>query len=325
MTGKWRRLSALLTTSALLLVAGCGGAGTATGSSAKQPGQLSIVTAFYPFAFVAERVAGSHALVTTLTQPGAEPHDVELTPRQVGSLSVADLVVYERGFQPAVDQAVDQSGASAVLDTATVVPLEPLGTTPDPHEDGHGHGHEHGHDDGHDDGALDPHIWLDPTNLARIATDLAGRLSAMDGEHAADYRANAARLGRDLGGLDAEFRRGLAHCSRTEFITTHAAFGYLARRYALTQVGITGLNPDTEPSPSRIAQIQREATSRGVTTIFTETLISPAIARSIAGDLGLVTDVLDPVEGITSASRGQDYLAVMRSNLSALEKANGCS
>jgi zinc transport system substrate-binding protein len=275
------------------------------------------VTAFYPFAFVAERVAGSHALVMTLTQPGAEPHDVELTPRQVGSLSVADLVVYERGFQPAVDQAVDQSGASAVLDTATVVPLERLGTTADPHEDGHGHEH--------DDGALDPHIWLDPTNLARIATDLAARLAALDGEHAADYRANAGRLGRDLGALDAEFRRGLAHCSRTEFITTHAAFGYLARRYALTQVGITGLNPDTEPSPSRIAQIQREATSRGVTTIFTETLISPAIARSIAGDLGLVTDVLDPVEGITSASRGQDYLAVMRSNLSALEKANGCS
>jgi zinc transport system substrate-binding protein len=315
MTSRWRRLGALLATSALLLVAGCGGAGTATGSSRKQPGQLSIVTAFYPFAFVAERVAGSHAVVTTLTQPGAEPHDVELTPRQVGSLSVADLVVYERGFQPAVDQAVDQSGASAVLDAATVVPLEPLGTTPDPHE------HEHEHDDS----ALDPHIWLDPTNLAQIATDLAGRLSALDGEHAADYRANAARLGRDLGALDAEFRRGLAHCSRTEFITTHAAFGYLARRYALTQVGITGLNPDTEPSPSRIAQIQREATSRGVTTIFTETLISPAIARSIAGDLGLVTDVLDPVEGITSASRGQDYLAVMRSNLSALEKANGCS
>src|SRR3954447_6219871 len=148
MTGKWGRLGALLATSALLLAAGCGAAGTATGSPARQPGQLSVVTAFYPFAFVAERVAGGHAVVTTLTQPGAEPHDVELTPRQVGSLSVADLVVYERSFQPAVDQAVDQSGASAVLDTATVVPLEPLGTTPDPHEDGHGH--EHGHDDEHD-------------------------------------------------------------------------------------------------------------------------------------------------------------------------------
>src|SRR3954451_21680515 len=315
MTGKWGRLGALLATSMLLLAAGCGGAGTATGSPASWPGQLTVVTAFYPFAFVAERVAGGHAVVTTLTQPGAEPHDLELTPRQVGSLSVADLVVYERSFQPAVDQAVDKSGASAVLDTATVVPLEPLGTAPEAQEDGHGH-HE---------GTLDPHVWLDPTNLARIGTEVAARLAALDGEHATDYRANAARLGRDLGALDAEFRRGLAHCSRTEFITTHAAFGYLARRYALTQVGITGLNPDTEPSPSRIAQIQREATSRGVTTIFTETLISPAIARSIAGDLGLLTDVLDPVEGITSASRGNDYLAVMRSNLSALEKANGCS
>ena len=315
MTRRWQLLTALLAVWALLITGGCGGARSATGSSGKQPGQLSIVSAFYPFAFVAEQVAGSHAVVTTLTQPGAEPHDVELTPRQVGALSAADLVVYERSFQPAVDQAVDQSEAPDVLDTATVVPLEPLGTTPEEQEDGHGH----------EDAGLDPHVWLDPTNLARIATEVAGRLAAVDGVHAAEYRANAARLGANLAALDAEFRQGLAHCSRTEFITTHAAFGYLARRYALTQVGITGLNPDTEPSPSRVAQIQREARSRGVTTIFTETLVSPAIARSIAGDLGLLTDVLDPVEGITSASRGQDYFAVMRSNLTALERANGCS
>jgi zinc transport system substrate-binding protein len=309
MMRRCRWLAALLAVPALLVATGCGGATPATESAAKQPGQLSIVTAFYPFAFVAERVAGRHAAVTSLTQPGAEPHDVELTPRQVGSLASADLVVYEKSFQPAVDQAVDQSGAPDVLDTATVVPLEPLGTP----------------DEGHEDGGPDPHVWLDPTHVARIATAVAQRLAARDAAHAADYQANARRLTDELDALDAEFRSGLTSCARTDFITTHAAFGYLARRYGLTQIGITGLTPDAEPSPARVAQVQREAAQHGVTTIFYETLVSPAIAQSVAGDLGLRTDVLDPVEGITDASRGRDYLAVMRSNLTALEKANGCS
>jgi zinc transport system substrate-binding protein len=102
-------------------------------------------------------------------------------------------------------------------------------------------------------------------------------------------------------------------------------FGYLAQRYHLIQIAISGLNPDTEPSPARIAEVQRLATEHGLTTIFSETLTSPAVAQAIAGDLGLVTDVLDPIEGITDQSRGHDYLSVMSANLAALRKAGGCS
>jgi zinc transport system substrate-binding protein len=324
-----RPLGALLVTSALLLAAGCGGTADGTGAASGQPGQLEVVAAFYPFQFVAGRVAGPHASVTSLTQPGAEPHDLELTPRQVASISTADLVVYERTFQAAVDEAVDQSGTEHVLDTATVVPLEPLGAAEHQHE---GEGDEHADgdhaeegEDGHDHGGLDPHVWLDPTRLATITTAVRDQLSAVDPDHATDYQANAAALEAELGALDQEFRTGLASCEREEFITTHTAFGYLARRYGLSQIGITGLSPDAEPSPARIAEVQHEAEEHGVTTIFYETLISPAIAEAIAGDLGLATDVLDPIEGITDSSRGQDYVAVMRSNLTALEKANGCS
>ena len=313
-----RPLAALLTSAALVLAAGCGGGAAGSASDPADASQLSIVTAFYPFQFVAERVAGPYASVQSLTQPGAEPHDLELTPRLVGSISNADLVVYERTFQPAVDQAVDQSEAREVLDTATVVPLEPLAA--DEHGDD---GRAGEHADG--EGGLDPHVWLDPTKLATIAGAVADRLSALDGEHAAEYAANAATLQRELEKLDEEFRTGLVRCERSDFITTHTAFGYLARRYGLSQIGITGLSPDAEPSPARVAEVQQEAREHGVTTIFYETLISPAIAESIAGDLGLVTDVLDPIEGITEQSRGQDYLAVMRSNLAALQKANGCS
>ncbi|SDT25154.1 metal ABC transporter substrate-binding protein [Microlunatus soli] len=312
-----RALGALLSMSALLLVTACGATGGAK-ADGSQSGQLTIVAGFYPLQYVAERVAGTHASVQSLTKPGAEPHDLELTPKQVASVSTADLVLYEKHFQAAVDDAVAQSGNDHVLDTATVVPLEdhgPLGEE------------EHEHGDEHSEGTtnLDPHVWLDPNNMIKISDAVTAALTKQDPDNAADYTKNAAALTDDLKGLDSAYRSGLKSCQRTEFVTSHAAFGYLAERYDLTQVPINGLSPDSEPSPARIAAVQQEITKHKVTTIFYETLVSPAVAKSIAGDLKLKTDVLDPIEGITDQSKGKDYVAVMKSNLTALQKANGCS
>lgn len=301
-----RMLVVLLSTLGLVALSACASPGTSTGVA--DGGRLKIVVAFYPYQFVAERIAGGTAEVQNLTSPGAEPHDLELTARQVAAVSDADLVIYERSFQAAVDEAVAQSGPDHALDTATVVPLQ--AGSPD------GHGEESG---------LDPHTWLDPTNLAKVATAVADRLSSVAPQNAATYRANATTLTTELGTLDQSFAAGLKTCRRTEFITTHAAFGYLARRYGLEQVGISGLSPDAEPSPARIAEVQKVAREHGVTTIFYETLVSPAVATSIADDLGLATDVLDPLEGITDRSRGTDYLSVMTANLAALRKANACT
>jgi len=310
--GGRERVLALVVVAVLLLVAtACAGPGKPRGPGAEQRGQLRIVAAFYPFQFVAERVAGDHATVSSLTAPGAEPHDLELTPRQVASVAEADLVIYERMFQPAVDEAVAQAkrGSQNVFDTATVVPLEDHGQSAE------GPSGQH---------APDPHVWLDPIRLSTIVGTVADRLAAIDTTHAADYRASAAKLQAQLRDLDGRFRTGLANCQRTSFITTHAAFGYLAERYGLSQIGISGLSPDAEPSPARIAEVQREARAGGITTIFYETLVSPAVARSIASDLHLKVDVLDPIEGIVATSRGDDYLSVMAANLTALRKADGC-
>ena len=148
----------------LLAITGCATPGAASTVSTRTGGGLSIVTAFYPLQFVAQRIAGDHATVANLTQPGAEPHDVELTPRQVASLTTADLVIYEKGFQPAVNEAVVQSENSHVIDAATIVPLQPLAIS----EDDLGHAASR-----NDHQALDPHIWLDPTALGRIARAVA--------------------------------------------------------------------------------------------------------------------------------------------------------
>ena len=301
----------------LTAAAGCAAAGPSKSVDAEQRGRLSVVAAFYPLQFVAQRVAGDHAEVTSLTQPGAEPHDLELTPRQVANLTTASLVIYQKGFQPAVDEAVVQSGNSELIDTSTVVPLRPVSTIEDDHD--------HGPGAGPDGPEMDPHAWLDPMSVSMVARTVQERLTTLDPDHSAEYSRNADALHKQLMSLDRSFRAGLRHCIRTEFITTHAAFGYLAARYHLTQIAISGLSPDSEPSPARIAEVQREARDHQLSTIFYETLVSPAVAQAIADDLGLATDVLDPVEGITSQSRGQDYLSVMYANLSALRKAGSCS
>ncbi|MFW6599306.1 metal ABC transporter substrate-binding protein [Propionibacteriaceae bacterium Y2011] len=326
-----RLFPVLVATIALLLSSGCApDAGGGAGS-----GRLQVVAAFYPLQFLAERVGGDHTEVTSLTEPGVEPHDLELTPRQVGSIGSAGLVVYQSGFQASVDEAVAQSGNEQTLDMTTVVPPVPV-TEHEGHEHGgHEHeeeGHEHegegheeeGHEHEHEHGDIDPHVWLNPTNMITMAEAVFAKLSEIDPDNAAAYEANLAALRTELTGLDTEFSTGLATCERREFITSHAAFGYLASAYDLTQIAISGLSPDAEPSPARIGEVHAAAKEHGITTIFYETLVSPAVAESIAGDLGLKTAVLDPLEGITPDSRGSDYVAVMKSNLAALQAANGC-
>jgi len=143
-------------------------------------------------------------------------------------------------------------------------------------------------------------------------------------EHAEAYRANAAALDARLGALDEAYRAGLVGCERTAFLTTHAAFGYLAGAYGLRQLSIAGVTPDDEPSPARLAELARQARAEGLTTVFFEVLVSPDYANTLAADLGLRVDVLDPIEAITAESRGGDYVGVMESNLAALRTANGC-
>ncbi|GIF72301.1 metal ABC transporter substrate-binding protein [Asanoa siamensis] len=292
------------------------GVGACTTGSAAAPGKVDVVAAFYPLQFVSEQVGGAHVAVTNLAKPGAEPHDLELTARQVGRVSDADAIVYLAGFQPAVDDAVEQVGGDRAFDVSTAVPLLKAG------ESDHVHGDEPEHHD--EDAASDPHVWLDPTRLATIADQVADRLGAADPDHKADYAANAAALRTRLESLDRDYEAGLATCQRRELVTGHAAFGYLADRYHLEQVGLTGVTPDTEPAPQRLAAVADEAREHGATTIFFETLVSPKVADTIAREVGARTAVLDPIEGLQPGATG-DYFSIMRENLTAVRTALDCT
>jgi zinc transport system substrate-binding protein len=296
---------------ALGLTAGCAGR---TAASEFTGGRLNVVTAFYPLRFLAGEIGGSSVSVTDLTKPGAEPHDVELNPRQVAQIVDAGLVVYLKGFQPAVDQAVEQEGKGHALDAASVVSLLPLSTGTGGQPTGTEKESAHG---------MDPHVWLDPERYARIADAVGARLAQADPAHASEFTARAAALHTELDALDAEFAAGLKTCTRRVIVTSHSAFNYLASRYGLTQVGITGISPEAEPSPRRLAAVAAEAQRTGTTTIFFETLVSPKVAETLAREIGAKTAVLDPLEGLTET--GADYFSVMRGNLAALETALGCS
>jgi len=259
---------------ALLALAGCG-----SGSGGGRP---SVVAAFYPLAYAADRIGGTAYHVRNLTPSGAEPHDLELTPRTIGDIENANVVFYlGHGFQPAVAKAARQGHGHAV-DLLAGMPL-------------------HG---------SDPHVWLDPVLYERIARRVASVLHRPAGPLLADLRR-----------LDGEYRRGLSQCARHEIVTSHEAFGYLAQRYGLEQVAITGMTPESEPSPQRLAKVVHIVRKAHATTVFFETLVSPRLAKTVARDAGARTAVLDPIEG---ASGGATYLTLMRANLSALRKALAC-
>lgn len=305
-------------------------ADSADGDARKSGDKLAVVASFYPMQYLAEEIGGSHVDVSTLTKPGVEPHDLELGTRQAAQLGEADYILYLKGIQPAVDEAITAADVKNTVDAASLTTLEKHGAeVGHEHADGE-HGDEHA-DEGHaeedhaheGEAGTDPHIWLDPVKYAEVAKGVGASLEKADPANAAAYRKNTTALVERLTALDTAFEQGLADTATKTFITTHSAFGYLAERYGLTQESISGISPESEPSPARIKELRTIAAKDKVGTVFFETLVSDKTAKTVAADSGLKTDVLDPIEGITDKSKGADYVEVMESNLAALEKALG--
>jgi len=303
-----KNLKIAVAVSALSLVlAGCS-------SSESESSGLKVIAAFYPLEFVAKTIGGDLISVENMTPPGVEPHDLELTPQQITTLDDADLLLYVAGFQPALEEAATQSAPANSLDVMAINGLNLLGAT----EDGHNHGEE-AHSD--EEMLSDPHVWLDPERLIVVAKAVAAKLSEVDPDNSETYATNLTAFVEQLEGLDADFTSGLASCERRLIVTSHAAFGYLADAYNLEQEAISGLSPESEPTPKRLNEIGKEAKADGTTTIFFETLASPKVAQTLADDLNISAAVLDPIEGI---GEGQTYFSIMESNLAALRKALNC-
>lgn len=305
-------------------LAGCSAQGP--GGAAGQADGVTVLASFYPLQYVAQQIGGDLVTVDNLTPPAAEPHDLELSPAQVREIGTADLVVYLSGFQAAVDEGIEARAPEHVVDAADTAELVEHSATEEEHEGETEEEHAE-HADEHDHGAADPHFWLDPSRLAAVGQAVADELAAVDPEHADEYADGALRLGQQLDELDQEMADGLAACQGATLVTSHTAFGYLADRYALEQVGISELDPEAEPSPARLREIGDVVEANGVTTLFSETLVSPKVTETLAADLGVRTAVLDPLEGLSedAVAAGDDYVSVMQANLKALEEGLVCA
>jgi zinc transport system substrate-binding protein len=250
-----------------------------------------VVAAFYPLAYAAQVVGGSTVDVKNLTPAGAEPHDIELSPSDVQAVDSADVVLLlGHGFQPQLEKAAgDGPKVLRLLDTRGLARFA----------------------------NGDPHVWLDPLRYALIVERIGVALH---------NQAAAGRLVARLHALDREYRRGLQRCRRHDIVTSHEAFAYLSQRYGLRQIAITGLAPEVEPSPKQLQRVVGLVRKTHATTVFFETLVSPRVAETVARETGARTDVLNPIEGLTSdeEGRGENYFSVMRSNLRSLRKALGC-
>ena len=300
------------------------GAGLAAGCQQSPPpaGKPLVVASFYPLFEFARHVAGDRAEVVSLVPPGVEPHDWEPSPQTLVEIGRARVFVYNgAGFEPWVGKLLGEVAGRkiAVVDATKgmdLLPVDPAGGAA-PARSG---------DAGRSAGPVDPHVWLDPVLAQSQVEAIRAALEEADGAHASVYADNARAFRARLGELDAAFQAGLRDCAHRDLVVSHASFGYLGRRYRLTQVPIMGLAPESEPSPAALAAIATVARRRDVRYIFFETLVSPRLAETLAREIGAQTLVLNPIEGLTreEAATGKGYVDLMAANLENLRRGLEC-
>lgn len=287
----------------------------ACNQSAGPSGKLLVIASFYPLYEFAREVAGPSAEVVSLVPPGVEPHNWEPSPQDLRRIRDARLFIYNgAGFEPWVARLVQDAALSRTLmvRASEGIPLLTTGLS--------------SNRAAHDHAPPDPHVWLDPLLAQSMVETIRSALVKVDAAHAAAYRENARALTAKLQALHESFETGLRHCARREIVTSHAAWAYLARRYALTVVPVMGVALESEPSPAQLASIIRFARDKHVKYIFFETLASPKLAETLAREVGATTLVFNPVEGVTREDRaaGRGYIALMEANLENLRIALEC-
>jgi zinc transport system substrate-binding protein len=320
---KVNKLSAVLFTIGLLLAACTNTEQTLTSPEESAPVEtqveISIVASFYPLAYVAEQVVQDLANVTTIAAASAEPHDFELSPTDVAKIVSSDLAIHIPDFMPSFDAALADLSSEKIIDATNGITLLEASHEGDGHKDDDEHGHEEDDEHGHE--GDDPHIWLSPLNMILLADQIANRVSESYPDLTIAINLNLENFKAEMLTLDSKYKNALASCEIKTLLVSHEAFGYLVNQYGFEQLGISGISPEAEPSPMRLAEVAKEATKIKATTIYYETKVDPSVANVLAAEIGITTAVLDPIE--TKPEMG-DYLYAMEQNLEALVQGQGC-
>lgn len=311
-----RKIILVLTCMLLLVISGCNK--NETPKSATSVPKLKVMATVYPVYEFVRQVGGDKVDVSMLVPIGAEPHDWEPSAKDMIKLKEAKAVFFHgAGFESWSSKLLskDNLGGSQAIEVSKGLPL-----LKQDHEEEPGHSHSQGHSHDQD---TDPHVWLDPVLAQQQVRIIAAALGAIDATNKDYYEANAQRYIAELETLHQEFQAAMSQVNQRSFITNHAAFGYLAARYNLKQLSIMGLSPDAEPTPDKMAKLVTLVREHKIKYVFAETVVSSKLAETIARETGAKVLLLHPIDQLTESEwkTGQNYLSIMRANLSNLKKA----
>ena len=313
---KW----ALSLVGATALLAGCGAAGSTTENT--ESDKLQVVTTFYPMYDFTKQVAQDDAEVSMLLEAGMEVHSFEPSSQMIAEIQDADVFIYNspemETWVPDVLASIDTSDMVVICASDAITLLEYEG-------EAHAHDHESeekGANAGHSH-TVDPHVWLDPVLAQTEVSTIAEGLAEADPDNAEDYLENAGIYNGKLNELDEAYRAAFEGTENRTFVTQHAAFAYLAARYDLNQISVTGLNAEVEPSAAALATLSDYVKANNILHIYFENNASSQTAETLAEEVGVELAVLSPLEGITEEDqkKGSDYISVMLDNLEALKKS----
>ena len=303
-----------------VLLTACGGQEKKEASSNEK---IQVMTTFYPMYEFTKQVVGDKGDVELLIPAGIEPHDFEPSAKDVAKISDSDVFVYNspelETWTDNLTDTVDTKQTEIIQASKDIKLME--GTEHD-HEEAHDHDTQEHEEHGHSH-ELDPHVWLDPALAIKEVETIRDQLSKKYPDDKAAFEKNAASYIDELKKLDEEFQTAFKDAKNKTFVTQHAAFGYLANQYGLTQEAIAGISPDQEPSPSRLSELKHYVDDNQVKVIYFEENASSKVAETLSKETGVKLEVLNPLESLTDKQikDGEDYLSVMRENLAALKES----
>jgi len=282
-------------------------------SASGESGSLVVYTSFFTMKDFASKIGGDKIKLYNIIPMGADPHDWEQTPSMISSLEYADVFIFNgAGIEHWVDKVLGTIRNQSLIVVEATAGIDLLEGSCENHDARVFHMHD-----------SDPHVWLNPMNAKHQMQIIRDAFVQADPNNTDYYNRNFEYYAAELDKLDAEFRDALSGLQNKTIIVSHEAFGYLCDAYGLNQIGIAGLEPNTEPSPARMAQIIELVNLYEINVIFFEELASSRIVDTIARETGARTAVLSSIEGLTDAqvAAGDDYFSVMRQNLQVLKEA----
>ena len=303
-----------------VLLTACGGQEKKEASSNEK---IQVMTTFYPMYEFTKQVVGDKGDIELLIPAGTEPHDFEPSAKDLAKISDSDVFVYNSPeLETWTDNLTDTIDTKQTEIIQASKDIKLMEGTEHEHEEAHDHDTQEHEEHGHSH-ELDPHVWLDPALAIKEVETIRDQLSKKYPDDKAAFEKNAASYIDELKKLDEEFQTAFKDAKNKTFVTQHAAFGYLANQYGLTQEAIAGISPDQEPSPSRLSELKHYVDDNQVKVIYFEENASSKVAETLSKETGVKLEVLNPLESLTDKQikDGEDYLSVMRENLAALKES----